>query len=624
MKRHILLLSVLVWTILSATAQGTIQLTVTSATATSTCSDWSSTSNHPSLRLKVNNGDWALYRYPQNPDCEIPLPALQFEESYDCPVDIGRTSFNVCLEVFENDARLNAGSCKITPDNGCTVQLCQDFQLPLPGNTTTYGLSISDSEPSSGSVQFTISMDDNFIGGINDLPCSAIDLGVLEQNTTLGDSSTDAYTNYCATNENEIQSIRTPDGQEIFNSYGVWHKFKTATTDLSKVIITAKSSTIDPIHLQVVLFEATANCFENPKPLAIAATRATYDERLEVSCDVIQPDTEYLILIDGFNDVLEEYFGYYSLEITGVGTSEASDATCTATALGTVPENGAITPTATYSNFCADGQGDPRPTTFSVQQGVLFTFNAPSSGIVQIDVTSDPNSADPIDAEVAIFGARSCAAIASMTEQASTAHAGATTSLTARCLVAGEKYYVLVDGTEQNPEGLFNLQLTDLGAQPIITTIDTTLCSGETVAVGNSNYNSTGQYQTVIPLPSGCDSIVVLNLVVQSPLSLDGDLIENASDENASDGVANVNATGGSGSYSYLWSGGQTTATADNLTAGVDYCVTVTDAIGCTATTCVFIDFVNSIQPDVTTSPLRCNGSDNGQIVISASRGQAP
>ena len=44
-------------------------------------------------------------------------------------------------------------------------------------------------------------------------------------------------------------------------------------------------------------------------------------------------------------------------------------------------------------------------------------------------------------------------------------------------------------------------------------------------------------------------------------------------------------AQGGTGPYSYLWSNGDTTSAIYNVAAGV-YCVTITDAAGCTATAC--------------------------------------
>ena len=59
-------------------------------------------------------------------------------------------------------------------------------------------------------------------------------------------------------------------------------------------------------------------------------------------------------------------------------------------------------------------------------------------------------------------------------------------------------------------------------------------------------------------------------------------------------GTATVEATGGAGDYSYMWSTEpiQTTPTATNLTAGT-YSVTVTDAEGCFATTTVEVLAIN-------------------------------
>ncbi len=61
-----------------------------------------------------------------------------------------------------------------------------------------------------------------------------------------------------------------------------------------------------------------------------------------------------------------------------------------------------------------------------------------------------------------------------------------------------------------------------------------------------------------------------------------------------SDGSATFIAIGGTGSLTYVWSNGQTTATATNLTAGL-ICVTITDVNGCAADTCLTI-----IEPTMT------------------------
>ena len=59
-----------------------------------------------------------------------------------------------------------------------------------------------------------------------------------------------------------------------------------------------------------------------------------------------------------------------------------------------------------------------------------------------------------------------------------------------------------------------------------------------------------------------------------------------------SDGSASVIVIGGNGIYTYLWSDGQTSATATNLSAGI-YSVTITDQKGCLNDTTIEV-----LQPD--------------------------
>ncbi|MDC0231655.1 SprB repeat-containing protein, partial [Aureispira] len=72
-----------------------------------------------------------------------------------------------------------------------------------------------------------------------------------------------------------------------------------------------------------------------------------------------------------------------------------------------------------------------------------------------------------------------------------------------------------------------------------------------------------------------------------------------ASSVGASDGTATVNALGGTSPYSYLWSDGQTTATAIGLAAGT-YTVTVTDGNGCAVTASVTVNASGPIGSYVT------------------------
>lgn len=63
-------------------------------------------------------------------------------------------------------------------------------------------------------------------------------------------------------------------------------------------------------------------------------------------------------------------------------------------------------------------------------------------------------------------------------------------------------------------------------------------------------------------------------------------------------GTATVTATGGTAPYTYLWSDGQTTATAINLSAGT-YTITVTDAKDCTSQASYTVGTTpDAIKPD--------------------------
>ena len=87
-------------------------------------------------------------------------------------------------------------------------------------------------------------------------------------------------------------------------------------------------------------------------------------------------------------------------------------------------------------------------------------------------------------------------------------------------------------------------------------------------------------------------------------------------------GQASINGgvTGGSGNYSYLWSGGETTQFATNLCAGI-YSLTVTDVTaGCD--TVVTIEILEPLAVQVTINDQdACNGLCNGTAILNAGGG---
>ncbi|WP_170878379.1 Ig-like domain-containing protein [Daejeonella lutea] len=93
----------------------------------------------------------------------------------------------------------------------------------------------------------------------------------------------------------------------------------------------------------------------------------------------------------------------------------------------------------------------------------------------------------------------------------------------------------------------------------------------------------------------------------------------------ANTGSINLTATGGTGPYTYSWTGGTTAATEDltNLAAGT-YTVTVIDRNNCIATTTVTINQLPALALTVSKIGVDCYGSSTGAIDINVVGGSAP
>lgn len=91
----------------------------------------------------------------------------------------------------------------------------------------------------------------------------------------------------------------------------------------------------------------------------------------------------------------------------------------------------------------------------------------------------------------------------------------------------------------------------------------------------------------------------------------------------ATNGAININVSGGTPGYTYLWSDGTTTPNRSGLAAGT-YTLTVTDAKNCPTTT-----EINLTQPAVlaavpTVTPVSCFNAANGSITLEVTGGTAP
>ena len=128
-----------------------------------------------------------------------------------------------------------------------------------------------------------------------------------------------------------------------------------------------------------------------------------------------------------------------------------------------------------------------------------------------------------------------------------------------------------------------------------------------------------GSYTVTVADINGCISSNTLTFINPAPLSI------SMSSVTASCGICNGTATaspsGGTGAYSYTWSGFpvQTTSTATGLCTG-NYTVTVADANNCTLTNTVSIGNIPAISDNPSITLATCGASD-GAICVSPSGG---
>lgn len=96
-----------------------------------------------------------------------------------------------------------------------------------------------------------------------------------------------------------------------------------------------------------------------------------------------------------------------------------------------------------------------------------------------------------------------------------------------------------------------------------------------------------------------------------------------ASAPQAQDGSINAIATGGTAPYTYRWYTGETSQSRTNLGTG-RYCVTVTDANGCTGSDCSRVSAPGCESYGIGIGMKESSGLDNNTVFAWASGGTAP
>ncbi len=141
-------------------------------------------------------------------------------------------------------------------------------------------------------------------------------------------------------------------------------------------------------------------------------------------------------------------------------------------------------------------------------------------------------------------------------------------------------------------------------------------------ATPHLNSLETGDYTLTISDENGCTNIFtttiesnaeIIGICTSTPLSC----------HQNNSGSVQLNITGGTGSYTYLWNNGATTQHIDNLDSG-DYSVTITDTNGCTAICSSTVDAPLALAINCNASDLVCAQASTGAIDLSIEGGTAP
>ncbi len=143
--------------------------------------------------------------------------------------------------------------------------------------------------------------------------------------------------------------------------------------------------------------------------------------------------------------------------------------------------------------------------------------------------------------------------------------------------------------------------------------------------ITNSSYSpgslaTTTWFRRVVTSGSLSDTTAAVAITV-NPAVTSSASSTNVSCNGAANGSASILASGGTPSFSYLWSpSGGTSATATNLTIGSYTCM-VTDAAGCTSSQTYTINQPTALTASTSQTNIACNGNATGAASVSASGG---
>ncbi|MDX2280653.1 MAG: SdrD B-like domain-containing protein, partial [Saprospiraceae bacterium] len=129
-------------------------------------------------------------------------------------------------------------------------------------------------------------------------------------------------------------------------------------------------------------------------------------------------------------------------------------------------------------------------------------------------------------------------------------------------------------------------------------------------------------YTVTVTDANGCIKTTTATVTQPTDISL-STIVTNVSCFGGSNGAIDLNVSGGTPGYTYVWSTGATTQDVANLVAG-SYTVTVKDANNCTKTISATITQPNALTSSTVVTNVLCFGSNNGAIDLTVNGGTTP
>ena len=426
---------------------------------------------------------WFMFQAP-------PSGHVVIDADSDLPFLLGGTdAIDLQLAIYET----SNGLCTGTPFNLASQYdpILNLFNETLEVKCLTAGVNywiMVDGSPANVSGIFDITITD---GGIppapNDLICDAIPLGNPGAGGTVGLTN---QNNYCADN------IFEPIPSNWGNDQGVWYTFIAPPS--GKVEIQLDNGGLfssDNIDLQVAVYDLSGMiCSGIPSEIKSEheGIGILWDEDMEVDCLI--PGREYWILVDGEGSLIDPdlQVGIFNIQVYGDPQDPPSpyDDPCNAFALGD-PTGGNVGTTTgpihhSQNNFCATATGEPQPSGFTADQTVWYTFIAPSTGNVNIQLISDPifGGTDAIDLQIAVWDSPT-GCNGPWREHVSGDGLLYDVDLDVFCLRPGVRYFVQIDGQSipliEDGEGYFDINITEIPSIPVAP--NDSICNA--IALGN-------------------------------------------------------------------------------------------------------------------------------------------